>query len=266
MNNFLSDQVMGLWKNEYSNRLNKYSKYNPSEHFHQIAKMCAPGLSYYYILNLNDFSLDFIHPNVEEIIGIKIEDATMDSLLSFALPQELEIIKRKEKVIYGFVESISDHKDLLNYKIVYTYKCRGKKNKLLTMMVQTTPISLSETGFMEHAFVIHSDITHLKNVTTDWVSFINLDGKESFLNIKAEHQRFDSELANLEKNSITKNLTKREKEIIKLLSQGLTAQAIAEELFISFNTVRTHRKNILAKTNCQNTTELIGKCLSEGLI
>jgi len=56
-------------------------------------------------------------------------------------------------------------------------------------------------------------------------------------------------------------LTDREIEIIQLLIQGKTSKEIAEELFISKNTVDTHRRNILEKTNLNSTAELIGLCL-----
>lgn len=52
-------------------------------------------------------------------------------------------------------------------------------------------------------------------------------------------------------------LTSREIEIIKLLAKGLSSPAIAEKLFISENTVETHRRNILRKTNTHSTVELI---------
>jgi DNA-binding NarL/FixJ family response regulator len=56
-------------------------------------------------------------------------------------------------------------------------------------------------------------------------------------------------------------LTDREIEIIQLLIQGKTSKEISEILFISKNTVDTHRRNILEKSNLKNTPELIRLCL-----
>lgn len=53
--------------------------------------------------------------------------------------------------------------------------------------------------------------------------------------------------------------TKREKEIIEFLVQGLTQYRIAETLFISDKTVGRHVMNLLHKFNAKNTTELIAK-------
>lgn len=52
-------------------------------------------------------------------------------------------------------------------------------------------------------------------------------------------------------------LTKREKEIVKLIIDGLTNQEIADTLFISIRTVDTHRKNVLSKLGLKNTATLV---------
>jgi DNA-binding CsgD family transcriptional regulator len=52
-------------------------------------------------------------------------------------------------------------------------------------------------------------------------------------------------------------LSIREIEVLGLIMQGLTNNEIAEKLFISFETVRSHRKNILEKTGAKNTAALI---------
>jgi len=64
---------------------------------------------------------------------------------------------------------------------------------------------------------------------------------------------------------VTIDLTAREKEIISLISRGLTSQAIAANLFISINTVKGHRKNILKKLNLKNIQELVAYAIALGL-
>jgi len=61
-------------------------------------------------------------------------------------------------------------------------------------------------------------------------------------------------------------LTRREKEVLQLIAEGLTNAEIAEKLFISIPTVNTHRKSILEKLDVKNTATLIGKALKMGLI
>lgn len=52
-------------------------------------------------------------------------------------------------------------------------------------------------------------------------------------------------------------LSIREIEVLGLIMQGLTNNEIAEKLFISYETVKSHRKNILEKTKAKNTAALI---------
>jgi DNA-binding NarL/FixJ family response regulator len=52
-------------------------------------------------------------------------------------------------------------------------------------------------------------------------------------------------------------LTKREIEILKLIAEGLSSQAIANKLFISLRTVETHRLNINQKLDVKNTAGLV---------
>lgn len=52
-------------------------------------------------------------------------------------------------------------------------------------------------------------------------------------------------------------ITRREKEVLILIADGLTNHEIAEKLFISTTTVDTHRKNLLAKFEVRNTATLI---------
>ena len=52
-------------------------------------------------------------------------------------------------------------------------------------------------------------------------------------------------------------LTKREKEVLLLISNGLTNNLISEKLFISIDTVDSHRKNLYSKMNVNNTAMLI---------
>jgi DNA-binding NarL/FixJ family response regulator len=52
-------------------------------------------------------------------------------------------------------------------------------------------------------------------------------------------------------------ITRREKEVLLLIADGLTNTVIAKQLFLSTTTVDTHRKNLLAKFDVKNTASLI---------
>ncbi len=52
-------------------------------------------------------------------------------------------------------------------------------------------------------------------------------------------------------------ITRREKEVLELIAEGMTNNEIAVKLYISSTTVDTHRKNLLTKLEAKNTASLI---------
>jgi NarL family two-component system response regulator LiaR len=62
------------------------------------------------------------------------------------------------------------------------------------------------------------------------------------------------------------NLTKREKEILQLICEGLNNEEIADKLSISERTVIGHKSNLLAKTNCRSTPSLISYSIKNHLV
>lgn len=61
-------------------------------------------------------------------------------------------------------------------------------------------------------------------------------------------------------------LTRREKEVLELIAEGMTNNEIAQKLFISVTTVDTHRKNLLAKFEAKNVASLIRVAAQRKLI
>jgi DNA-binding CsgD family transcriptional regulator len=61
-------------------------------------------------------------------------------------------------------------------------------------------------------------------------------------------------------------ITRREKEVLELIADGLTNNEIAAQLFISVSTVDTHRKNLLAKFESKNIASLIKAAMQMQLI
>jgi DNA-binding NarL/FixJ family response regulator len=69
-----------------------------------------------------------------------------------------------------------------------------------------------------------------------------------------------------EENDNIPLLTKREKEILILIAEGLTNQQIKEKLFISIDTVDSHRKNLHTKLNVKNTAMLIRYAIEHKMV
>lgn len=64
----------------------------------------------------------------------------------------------------------------------------------------------------------------------------------------------------------TVSISPREKEVLHLVSQGHTADEISSQLFISTNTVITHRKNLQQKLKARNTAHMVYLAHSMGLL
>jgi len=62
------------------------------------------------------------------------------------------------------------------------------------------------------------------------------------------------------------NISKREYEILELMSKGLSNQEIADQLFVSVNTVKTHTSNLFSKLDVKRRTQAVMKAKEIGLI
>ena len=69
---------------------------------------------------------------------------------------------------------------------------------------------------------------------------------------------------NLPNNS--ESLTKREIEVMQQICEGHSSKLISEKLFISINTVETHRKNILMKLNVKNSIGIVKYAVENNML
>lgn len=76
----------------------------------------------------------------------------------------------------------------------------------------------------------------------------------------------DEEAANLADQALLESLTERETEVLTLIAQGLTNQEIADQLFISMTTVKTHVGNILNKIGARDRVQAVIFAYENGLV
>ena len=77
---------------------------------------------------------------------------------------------------------------------------------------------------------------------------------------------FEAGQSLLETAADTPEITRREKEVLQLIVEGLTNTEIAAKLFISVHTVNTHRKSLIEKFDAPNTAVLIAKTIKNGIV
>lgn len=260
-------EIVHYWKNQYSSHLKKYQSYDAGDQFRRVASIFSPGKSYYYIVNFHNLELDELSSSITKFVKKEPSKIKMEDLLKTILPEDLKGVANKEAVIKDFYNRyLNDIEDILQYKVVYSYRAVGLDGNVNTMLHQATILSTDNNGIIQHAFSMHTDVSHLNMTSNDDISFIHMDGGVSYCNIKTDNGVFDPENSEYNDNDLINLFSEREKEIIKKLAQGKSAKEIAESLNLSLHTVRTHRRNLLNKTGYTNTAQLIAKCLVAGVI
>lgn len=61
-------------------------------------------------------------------------------------------------------------------------------------------------------------------------------------------------------------ISKRELEVLELMAQGLSNQEIADKLFVSLNTIKTHSANLFIKLDAKRRTQAVQKAKKVGII
>lgn len=258
--------LVNLWKKEMSDHIKKYVPYHASNQLKQMAALFSPGLFYYYILNFHNLHMDYVHSGTKEVLGIEPEEFTVSSILGMLPPEELQAMEKKEALVADFLFHFLAPEEIPFYKVVYFLRVRNAAGNFRTLLHQVTTLTVSDSGKVEHVLGVHTDVSHLGIVNNNKISFINLRGDKSYFNVDPEQGRFTPESSRPETPKLHTILTKRELEIVKLVAMGLSSEKIAEKLVLSLHTIRTHRKNIMKKTSCSNSADLVAKCLIEGLV
>ena len=117
------------------------------------------------------------------------------------------------------------------------YRIKHKKGHWVWVYSNTVVYKQDESGFPDQLLGICIDFSD------------NFKTMKQFKELFKENQQLKNQLQ-IEK------LTKREREIIKMIAHGNTGQEIADNLHISLSTVNNHRKHMLVKLGLHNIAEL----------
>jgi DNA-binding CsgD family transcriptional regulator len=219
------------------------------KHFH------SAGMHLYYVADLRKTQIVDAGGNLKQLVGIQKEDIINRNFaygLRFFPISSLPGILR---VMIDYHEYVYKKEIQHRIKIKGTIVLRVKKENggYFIGLLQAVPLALDSHGHIAYMYTSITDVTHLNLVAhelqaniidesdPDEVKFINIINKEPDITIK---------------------LSKSELKVLKLLAEGMNAKQIADSLFISEHTVKTHRKNMIQKANVKNTAELIS-CTSK---
>ncbi|MGA9590452.1 MAG: hypothetical protein WBV11_11525, partial [Salegentibacter sp.] len=186
-------KISDYWQEMYSRQVREYRPFEISEDFKKFASIFSLGNSYLYIVNLHNFELEYVSDSARHFVNKNLEDIRMEDLLQTLVPEEMETIGLKSKLISDFYTSFLDKEDVLSYKNMFSYRMKDAGGKMRTMLYQAFPLSVLENGTPEHVFCIQTDVSHLKVTSTNTVSFIHMSGGKSYFNVDISKGRFDPE-------------------------------------------------------------------------
>lgn len=204
-----------------------------------------------YLVNWQNSTVP-IQIQVDKILGYKPSEFNLNTILNLPHPDDKEIVLRVSKGVIEHALSFSTiHRENSSHYISFRFlKKDGSHVKLLR---QSTIFEYAENGTMISNISLLTDISFMDK--TEKVSW-NVDTPE--LDMNSFKQKIYKEFDGF--------FTKRELEIIILIAKKITTPNIAKQFFISEETVYSHRKNILRKSNCHNAQELIAFCEKNGIL
>lgn len=224
-----------------------------------FATVFSCGPSYFYILNFIDLTISHISPLLKDIHGLDPETATLQDILGKIHPDDVEYVAKAEKKGWDLLHNKIGTIRNMKYKLSYCFRIKVADGSYQLFNQQTIVLATDGSGNVTKSLNIHTNLSHITTVNNYTLSVIGMFGEPSYLNI--------SVLDEGALPSATPPLfTDREREIIRLLSEGWSSKQIAGRLFLSTETVNTHRKNILGKSKCKNVGHLVTKCITDGLI
>lgn len=220
-----------------------------------ISSIISVGPFYFYIIDFYDMSLSNVSPSITDIHGFDPKTVTFDDILNTIHPDDMAFVAKAEATFFELLHTKLGKEKIVNYKANYSFRSRMKNGEYCQLNHQSLVLTIDDEYRIGKSLNIHTNIDHITKTNNQTISLIGLNNEPSYTNIGVT----------VDSTDITA-FSKREIEIIKLISEGFTTKKIASSLDISENTVKTHRKNINQKSGAKNSVELVNKCMLQGLI
>ncbi|PSR55415.1 hypothetical protein AHMF7605_18845 [Adhaeribacter arboris] len=222
-----------------------------------LQKFLNLGACLTWILDVRTMQYTFISNNVKQILGYEVRHFLKQGAPFMAhimhpgdLPKTLKLLT----LIWDFLLALPVP-ERQKYKFNGDYRIIKPDGSLVRILAQHTILQLDRKGNITHLLGTGSDITHWKKTDDVIASVVCTEDDTCFF--------CSSDDDCLKPQAL---LSKREREIIKLIAEGYNSKYIADKLFISFHTVNTHRQNIIEKTHTKSVTGLIQFAVCHGLI
>ena len=198
----------------------------------------------------------YISSAFEGLLGWNLEEAQKpghEYIDSRMHPDDMKYLSHASAQFFELILNVTkeDRANMAHYKMVMDYRTKGTDGSYVRVIEQHKLLELDQDDNIWLALSI-----------LDLSPDQDLQSLSRYRLVNAK----TGEFYHLPKDNPYTNLSLREQEILQLLAQGLISKQIADQLFISVNTVNTHRQRILEKLSVSNTTEAVQHAARLGLI
>lgn len=223
-----------------------------------IKNLYTPGPSFQYVFDITNRKFIYVSKDLENTLGVNPSDFEVKDYADSIHPEDLQHFVKCEEIAGHFLFHFIQKEDIPNYKVSYQIRLRNSNGKYNLFLRQSIALTVDKEYKLNTVFTNNSNISHITNQNNKKVSFIDIKDGMSYFNI--------SSIEDLGNKQAQLEISGREIEILQLISEGFSSKEIANYLHISPDTVRTHRKNILNKTDFKNLTQAAIHYVREGLI
>lgn len=229
-----------------------------NRHISFLENLSVVQNSFVSIFDLAKMEHAYLSPNFADLLGWdpkKISSPENDYINERMHPDDLAHLNNVSWQFFGLILRVDPvWREQMKYiKLIMDYRTRGKDGNYVRVIEQHKLLELDKYGnaWMSMSILDLSPDQDLKSLCR--YRLVNT--------LTGELYHFPSA-----ESIIGHKLSFREKEILQLLSEGLISKQIADKLFISVNTVNTHRQRIIEKLNVSNTAEAVQYAGRLGLI
>jgi DNA-binding CsgD family transcriptional regulator len=226
------------------------------KHYHKLKEVDSflpPSDSFLLLLNNEKISYEFISRNFEYILGFPVERMLNEGAkfwFSLIHPDDLKIWLKIIDDLIQFTINKVDPKNRSRLIYIYNFRVKNSKGKYINLHSHLNPLEFGKNG-KPVIGLSHYSVIPVKR-TRPMIGVVKIlnenDIYETLYYKNYTHKNIDDQL------------TKRERDIIRLMAAGHRSKEMGEELFISSHTVDKHRRNILKKLNFKSTGEVIQYC------
>lgn len=232
------------------------------EKLKELDHLIPYSTTFFCVTNTLSQSFEYVSKNFSSCLSLDIEQMCKEGMTfwwSRMHPEEMDTWLKSLQELMLFTLSEIPREDRKRMTYTWNYRIKDGRGSYKNIIQHTTPMYLDDEGKPVIGLAHYSVISTAEQIP--------IQATAKILNAENEYETLFYQSYNVQSQKLlAPHISHREIDILRLLSFGYNSEEIAERLSISHNTVKTHRKNILDKSACKNTTELVALCIRQGII